>query len=182
SAWDLLSALSVRLPSSRVLVVTTHRPSVLALSKQPFLSLKLDLQARGVGREIALHALPAEAATAYIDGAFPGHTFPAAFAALIHHKTEGHPLFMVDLLRDLKQRGLVAERDGRWTLVEGLASLEREAPESVRSMIERKVAAISEEDRQLLAVAAVQGADFDSAVVAFALGLHQSSVEDLVHF
>ena len=175
---DLLSYLSVRLPSSRVLVVTTHRPSVLALSKHPFLSLKLDLQARGVGREIALHTLPAEAVTAYIDGAFPGHTFPAAFAALIHHKTEGHPLFMVDLLRDLKQRGLVAERDGRWTLVEGLASLEREAPESVRSMIERKVAAISEEDRQLLAAAAVQGADFDSAIVAFALELDEAGVEE----
>jgi len=175
---DLLSYLSVRLPSSRVLVVTTHRPSVLALSKHPFLSLKLDLQARGVGREVALHTLAAEAVTAYIDGAFPGHTFPAAFAALIHHKTEGHPLFMVDLLRDLKQRGLLAERDGRWTLVEGLASLEREAPESVRSMIERKVAAISEEDRQLLAVAAVQGADFDSAVVAFALELDEADVEE----
>ena len=175
---DLLSYLSVLLPSSRVLVVTTHRPSVLAQSKHPFLSLKLDLQARGVGREIALHTLPAEAVTAYIDGAFPGHTFPAAFATLIHHKTEGHPLFMVDLLRDLKQRGLLAERDGRWTLVEGLASLEREAPESVRSMIERKVAAISEDDRQLLAAASVQGADFDSAIVAFALELDEADVEE----
>ena len=175
---DLLAYLSARLPACRVLVITTHRPSALALSKHPFLSLKLDLQARGVGREIALHTLPAEAVTAYIDDAFPGHTFPAAFATLIHHKTEGHPLFMVDLLRDLKQRGLVAERNGRWTLVEGLASLERETPESVRSMIERKVAAITEDDRHLLAAASVQGVDFDSAIVAFALELDEADVEE----
>ncbi len=175
---DLLAYLSVRLPSSRVLVITTHRPSDLALSKHPFFSLKLELQARGVGRELALHTLPAEAVNAYIDGAFPGHTFPAAFGTFIHHKTEGHPLFMVDLLRDLKQRGLLAERGGRWTLVEGLASLEREAPESVRSMIERKVAAIGEDDRQLLTAASVQGVDFDSAIVAFALELDEAAVEE----
>ena len=57
----------------------------------------------------------------------------------------------------------------RWTLAQALPDIERELPESVRGMIERKIAQLSEEDRTLLTAASVQGYEFDSAVVAQAL-------------
>ena len=63
-------------------------------------------------------------------------------------------------------------------LAEGLSALERELPESVRSMIERKLGALGNSDRQLLSAAAVQGGDFCAAVVAQALDLDEAVVED----
>jgi predicted ATPase len=54
----------------------------------------------------------------------------------------------------------------------------RELPESVRSMIERKVDQLGEADRQVLMAASVQGLEFDSAVVAWVLGLEAASVEE----
>ena len=33
-----------------------------------------------------------------VDLMFPGHVFPADFAAAVHERTEGGPLFMADLL------------------------------------------------------------------------------------
>src|SRR5262249_51622876 len=53
-----------------------------------------------------------------------------------------------------------------------------ELPESVRSMIERKIAQLGEEDRRLLVAASVQGYEFDAAVVSQALGLDAAEVEE----
>jgi hypothetical protein len=38
------------------------------------------------------------------------HGFTPALAALIHAKMEGSPLFMADLVRDLRNRQVIAEQ------------------------------------------------------------------------
>ena len=179
STVDLLGYLSDRLSTMRMLIVATFRPSELAQTRHPFLSLKLDLQARGVCREMALEYLSAEAVARYVAQECPGHALPPELLALLHERTEGHALFLVDLVRDLKRRGAIVPRgDGPCVLAEGLSALARELPESVRSMIERKLGSLGNADRQLLSAAAVQGGDVCASVVAQALGLDESAVED----
>jgi tetratricopeptide (TPR) repeat protein len=179
STVDLLGYLADRLASMRVLVVVTYRPSELAQTRHPFLSLKLDLQARGVCREIALEYLSEEAVARFVALECPGHALPAELLHLIYERTEGHALFLVDLLRDLKRRGAIARSDdGSCVLAAGLPALESELPESVRSMIQRKLGALGQHDRQLLSAAAVQGSDFHAAVIAQVLGLDEAAVED----
>ena len=179
STVDLLGYLADRLTSMRLVIVATYRPSELTQARHPFLSLKLDLQARGVCREIALDYLGAEAVAAYVATECPDHKLPPALIDLIYRRTEGHALFLVDLIRDLRRRRVIANSaDGQCVLVEGLTALEQELPESVRSMIQRKLGALGNSDRQLLSAAAVQGGDFNAAVVAQALGLEESVVED----
>jgi tetratricopeptide (TPR) repeat protein len=179
STVDLLGYLADRLASMRVLVIVTYRPSELAQTRHPFLSLKLDLQARGVCREVTLEYLSQEAVARFVALECPGDALPAGLLRLIYERTEGHALFLVDLLRDLKRRGAIARNeDGSCVLAEGLSALERELPESVRSMIQRKLGALGQHDRQLLSAAAVQGSDFHAAVIAQVLGLDESAVED----
>jgi hypothetical protein len=179
STVDLLGYLADRLASMRLLIVATYRRSELAQSRHPFLSLKLDLQARGACREINLEYLSAEAVATYVGLECPGHALPADLLRLIHKRTEGHALFLVDLIRDMKRRGAIAKGTrGECVLVEGLPALERELPESVRSMIQRKLGALGNSDRQLLSAAAVQGGDFCASVVAQALDLDEAVVED----
>ncbi|MFL6280767.1 MAG: hypothetical protein ACJ731_11695, partial [Vicinamibacterales bacterium] len=93
-------------------------------------------------------------------------------------RTEGHPLFVVDLLRDLRRRQVLRQQDGQWIIGEDLSSLERAMPESVRSLVQRKIDALDEADRRLLGAASVQGLDFDSAIVAGVLERDQDEVED----
>jgi predicted ATPase len=85
---------------------------------------------------------------------------------------------MVDLLRYLRDRGVIVQDHGRWALVRALPDLQRELPESVRSMIQRKTDQLSEADRRLLMAASVQGMEFDSAVVARLLGREAADVEE----
>jgi len=63
-------------------------------------------------------------------------------------------------------------------LAQSLPDLERALPESVRSMIERKIDQLEEEDRRLLVAASVQGYEFDTAVVAKTLTLDTAEVEE----
>src|SRR5262249_47621424 len=110
--------------------------------------------------------------------AFPGHAFPDDFADLVFARTEGSPLFVADLLRYLRERAVLTDSSGRWSLAGGVPDLHRELPESIRSMIQRKLEPLHEDDRPLLAPASVQGHEFDSAVLAGALALDAADVEE----
>ena len=178
STIDLLAYLASKFDSMRVLIIATYRPSDLLLAKHPFLQVRPDLQARGVCREIELEFLSRSEIEKYLALEFPEHRFPAELPALIHSKTEGNPLFMADLVRYLRDRRVIAEQQGRWALAQSLPAVERDLPESVRGMIERKIAQLSEEDRRLLVAASVQGYEFDSAIVAKALELDPADVEE----
>ena len=178
SSIDLLAYLATKFGEMRVLIVTTYRPSDLLLAKHPFLQVKLELQGRGACREILLEFLSAGEVEKYLALDFPEHRFPAELPRLIHAKTEGNPLFMADLVRYLRDRKVIAEEQGRWTLAQSVPEIERDLPESVRSLIERKIAQLSENDRRLLVAASVQGYEFDSAVVAKALAADPGEVEE----
>ena len=178
STTDLISYLARRLESTRLLIVTTSRPSELAQGRHPFLPTKLDLMSRGLCREIVPSYLDVQAIERYVALQFPEHGFPSGFASLIHERTEGSPLFMADVLRDLRRRQLVRQQDGRWVIAEDLLTLEDELPRSVMSLIQRKLEALDDADRRLLTAASVQGLDFDSAIVARALGQEEHDVED----
>ena len=127
---------------------------------------------------MALSLLARADVDAYVALEFPGHRFPDTFAAAIHTITDGNALFMVDLLRDLRDRGLVvAGRDG-WSLVRPVPSLARELPQSIRSVIQRTLERLDPVDRTLLTAASVQGDEFLSGVLAGIVGLDAADVED----
>ena len=178
STVDLLAYVAGRFDQVRALVVATYRPAELARAAHSFGALKLDLATRGVARELALGFLDRDDVAQYVGLTFPGHRFPPAFVHLVHAKTEGNPLFVTDLLRELRDRGTLAEQDSGWAVTRDLPAVERELPTSVRSLIERKIPQVGDADRRLLQAASVQGCDFDSAVVARALGMDAADVEE----
>jgi serine/threonine protein kinase/predicted ATPase len=167
STIDLLGYLAPKLAQLRGLLLVTYRPTDLTVSKHPFLRLKANLSAHGALREVAVAFLTQEDVEQYVSSQL--REAPAGLAGLIYKKTEGSPLFMVDLVRYLRERG---------TLHDWAAEIERNVPESLRGMIERKLERLDDHERQLLRVAAVQGFQFDSAIVAQVLERDPADVED----
>jgi predicted ATPase len=178
STTDLIAYVARRLSGMRIMIIATCRQSALALARHPFLPLTQELAVHGECRVMVPTLLDDAAVERYVAAQFPEHTFPAGFARVIARRTEGNPLFMADLLRDLRQRQILRQQNGTWALVGDLTALERAFPESVRSLIQGKMDALEEKDRRLLAAAAIQGMDFDSAVLASVLQLDEEDVED----
>ena len=178
SSLDLIEYVSGKFTSMNVLILATYRPGELLLNKRPFGPLKLDLQARRVCRDIELSFLSREQVQNYLELEFPRHRFPAAFSQLIHSKTEGNPFFMTEVLRSLRNERVIAEEDGRWILAKSMPNIERDLPESILGIIQRKVDVLQDTDRRILSAASIQGYEFDSAVVAKTLQLDPADVEE----
>jgi predicted ATPase len=178
STADLLAYLGSRCVAWRLLVVVTYRPSELLLGSHPFRPVQLDLQGRGLCREIPLRFLGRPDVEHYLALKFPGHTFPLELVDMVHRRTEGNPLFLVDLLRYLCDRGVIVASGECWALAQQVPDLERELPESVRSLIRRKLERLSEADCRLLTAASIQGNEFDAAVVAAVLDVDAAEVEE----
>jgi predicted ATPase len=178
STVDLLAYLGGRCAGQRWLVVLTYRPTDLALGKHPFGPVQWELEGRGLCREIPLDFLGQPDVERYLALRFPGHTFPAELAAVVHRRTGGNPLFLVALLQDLCERAVIVPAEGGWALAQAVPDLQREFPASIRGLITRKLDRLDESDRRLLMAASVQGAGFDTAVVARVLGWDAAEVEE----
>jgi DNA-binding winged helix-turn-helix (wHTH) protein/predicted ATPase len=174
---DVIAYLATRFDALPLLICAAYRPSELR-SGGSFSDIKLDLQGRGRCREWQLGLLAHADLDAYLELEYPGHQFPAAFRDVIFRKTEGNPLFIVDLLRDLRDRAAIGEIDGVWTVAQPMSVLELELPESTRSVIQRSIERLDEADRRLLTAASVAGYEFVSSVAAAAAELDLLDAED----
>jgi predicted ATPase len=99
-------------------------------------------------------------------------------ARVIHQRTDGNPLFMVNMVDYLIAQGGLVEVDGRWELKGGLEAVEVGVPESLQQMIERQIERLSAEERRVLEVASVAGVEFSAAAVAAGVEAEVSEVEE----
>jgi DNA-binding winged helix-turn-helix (wHTH) protein/tetratricopeptide (TPR) repeat protein len=178
SSIDLLRHLSHRVARRRLLVVGTYRPDDAEVANQPFQVCKREMDAHDQCEEVALGALGHEHLAAYLDAQFAPNDFTENLADLILQKTGGHPLFATRLAQYLAERGDVSNTSGVWTLARDLSAVDLEMPESVLSMIRRRIEGLDEEDRRALRHASVQGDEFLSTVLAGSLGADPVEVEE----
>jgi predicted ATPase len=88
-----------------------------------------------------------------------------AFPEMLYQQTRGHPLFTVELLRGLQERGdLVQNPEGRW--VEGPALDWERLPARVEAVIAERIGRLPQPLRSVLRLASVEGELFTAEVVA----------------
>jgi len=178
STADLIAYLGDRFDTLPMLLIITYRPSELLLAQHPLIEGLRTLKARGSVRETHLQPFSRQGLADYVGAAYPRHLLPDELLALVHARTQGTPLFVVDLLRHLAHRKVIAQRDDVWHLEESLDAVASELPESVRSVIQRTIDRLDEADRRLLVTASVQGAEFDSAVISRAIPMETEEAEE----
>jgi serine/threonine protein kinase/tetratricopeptide (TPR) repeat protein len=178
SSVDLLRHLSQRLNNQRLLIAGTFRPEDIERSNHPLKGYKAEMQSHRLSEELALSSLDRDHITEYLNATFTPNDFPPDLAAMIHDKTEGHPLFAINLLQYLSERGDIGKTNAHWSLSRPLSELDLEAPESVRSMISKKIDTLEAEERRTLQYASVEGAEFLSTVVASLLDVDEVDLEE----
>ncbi|HVS20963.1 MAG TPA: AAA family ATPase, partial [Pyrinomonadaceae bacterium] len=178
SSVDLLRHLCQRIGAQRLLVIGTYRPEDVERSGHPLKTYKPEMQAHNLCEEISLGLLSHEHISSYLNVRFAPNDFPLELPALIQRKTEGHPLFATSLVQFLSERGDIAKANEHWTLTRPLLEMDLEAPETVRSMIRKKIEALEEDDRRALQYASIEGEEFTSTVLAKLLGWDELDLEE----
>lgn len=176
ATFDLLSYLALRARTERFLLVLTYRTK----EKEPpsFHNKLLDMKSRHLCQEIELAQLTENDIGDYVDQTFPQHAFPPTFPRVVHAQTAGSPLFMVELLRFLKERDVIVQEEGQWRVAGSVSDVQTGLPETLTSLIERKLGQLDPEQRDVLVAASVQGLEFQSAVVARAIGVEPAELEE----
>jgi predicted ATPase/DNA-binding winged helix-turn-helix (wHTH) protein len=169
STLDLVSALARRRQSARLLVIATYRPVEVVLSAHPLRSVKHDLLARCLCHELPLGLLTEAAVGEYLDARFPGASAAADLRRRLHERTEGHPLFLVDLLNDWVAEGVLHPEGDGWALRADLGAADTGVPASIRALVKKQLERLSRDELRVLEGASVAGVEFAAAAAAAAL-------------
>ena len=177
SSAALLGHLAMRIKQSRILIVGSYRPEdlvqgtpidelrgriqnplqeVLGESLRQFGDNRIDLDRSEPGEELEF----VNAVLDVSDNKY-GKTFRQHLARL----TEGQPLFVIELLRDMKERGdIIQTDDGTWQENESMGW--EDFPARVEGVIEKRITRLPSDLRDILTVASVQGEIFYAEVIA----------------
>ncbi len=181
STLDWLAFLGRRPERARLLVICTYRPAEVLAREHPLRAVKDELQLHRLCREMFLNRLDAAAVEEYLVRRFPVRPGQAAtvrsLARDVHARSDGNPLFMVNIADDLVARGVFVERERWWELGAPPGTVTINVPADVRSMIERQFERLDPTERRVLEVASVAGTEFAAPAVAAGVELTDAEVE-----
>jgi predicted ATPase len=158
----------------------------------PLRAVKQELQTRGYCTELLLDFLTEEDMARYLAVRF---AFPSPFqeedrsegafrtslqrlAGIIHRRTDGNPLFMVNVVNDLVARDVLVQSDGRWELKGEVEEVAGGVPESLQQLIAQQIERLSPETQRMLEVASVAGVEFSAAAVAAGMETEVDGIEE----
>lgn len=172
----LLFHLGRRLSGSRVLIVGAYRPSEvpLALSQEdgleerhPLAPIVHEFKRRYGDIEIDLSNSAPETGRTFVGALLDQepNRLNQSFREALFQRTQGHPLFTVELLREMAaRRDLVRDESGRWS--EGAAADWEALPSRVEAVIDRRIGRLPLHVQEALRIASVEGETFTAEVVA----------------
>ena len=177
STLDLVSYLARRSQPARLLVICTYRPAAVVVHDHPLRTIKQDLQLHHHCEELPIALLTEGAVEEYLTARFSGSGIVARLTPIIHQRTEGNPLFMVNMVDHLVTQKVVVQRDGRWELAGEVA--ETDVPTSLREFIEQQIEEVSLEAQLVLEAGSVTEITFSAAVIAAGIGRAVGEVEQI---
>jgi adenylate cyclase len=184
----LLFRLGRRIGGSRILIVGTYRPEEVALGRpsassgqaerHPLEKVLAELKRYHGDISVDLDRAQEVEGQGFVDAFLETepNRLGADFRRALYQHTDGHPLFTIELLRDMQERGnLVQDEQGRW--VESPALDWEALPVRVEGVIEERIGRLRAELREALTVASIEGEDFTAEVVA---RVQETNARDLI--
>ena len=135
-----------------------HPIFILALGRP-----ELEPRRPGWGTAIRLDVLPPSAMHALLDGLGPGPRRATSHARILE-RAEGVPLYAVETVRMLLDRGVLAQQGNRYVVTSPISDLD--VPETLQALVAARLDNLDASERRLLQDAAVLGISFFPAAVA----------------
>jgi predicted ATPase len=115
---------------------------------------------------------------AYLTARFPDQNLPAGLASWLYRRTEGNPLFLVNMVEHALEQGWMRAGTVAWDGPAAYADGVGDIPETLRQLIERQLAHLGGEEQRVLAAGSVAGLAFTATAVAAGLAADIAQVEE----
>lgn len=174
--------LTHRISGNSILIVATYREEETPRT-HPLRELRRGLRETGHGGasgafgHLALGRIT-KAAVSSVVGRISGMGSDARdLAQSLHAESEGNPLFLTELIRDLVESGQVRIASGRWEVAAKVGPV---TPSTIRDIVLARVARLSPAAQALVELAAVVGTAFEVELVRQAGGWTEDLIYDAV--
>ena len=161
----LIDHVARRRSPARLLWLASFRLAEVVSSDHPLKALRHELRLHRLCEEVALDPFSERELAQYIESRIPGVDAPENLVRALHARTEGLPLFVVNVIDDLAAQGALRAASGAADALAGPL----EVPESLAGIIEAQIERLPPEQQALLEAASVCGVEFRAGTVAAAL-------------
>src|SRR3954466_7857173 len=155
----------------------SHRLYVITLARPELVERR---QTWGAGQRsftsIYLEPLSEQAMEELLAGLVPG--MPESLKTQILARAEGVPLYAIETVRMLLDRGLLEQEDSAYRVVGEVEALE--VPETLHALIAARLDGLSEDERRLLQDGAVLGKTFSRRSLASLHGVEENALDPLL--
>jgi DNA-binding SARP family transcriptional activator len=171
SSANLLRFLASEMQNSPMLLVGTYRPDEIGPrpdgAPHPLAEVLPDLKRVFGDMWLDVEQSDPEDARIFVDQLLETQSIEVGpgFRQSLADTTRGHPFFVLELIKDLQERGgLIESEGGTWVEAEGLDL--GVLPTRVEAVVEDRVGRLDAEMLEAVSIASVQGDDFIAEVVA----------------
>jgi predicted ATPase len=175
STLELISYLASQKERARLMVIGTYRPADI-IGSHPLKGIKEELYVRGRCHELAVPLLTERDVVAFVSHCFSQNPTVVKLASVIHRRTEGNALFMVNVVNAVASQKM--EQTNRHQEPQGSIT-DFDVPVSLRQVIEQRLEKFTIEERHLFEAASVAGTEFAAAAVAVGVGREALQVEEI---
>ncbi len=138
STLDWLAYVARRRSAARLFILGTYRSVDAMVRAHPLRTTAQELLLQNHVCELALSYLSVAEVAAYLQHRFSDAALTQKLAHLIHQRTNGNPLFMVNVVADIIRHGILRQGPGGWQLCGDLEAVAQSVPENLRQLIERQ--------------------------------------------
>jgi predicted ATPase len=172
STVDLIAKIARRGEPAHLMILGTYRPVEMFAGRHPLRAIKEELELHQQANELQVELIGEQDVAAYLERRFSESDtggLRKRAAPAIYARSEGNPLFMVNVVDYLVEQGSL------------LDASKIEAPRNIRQMIERNLQRLGANEQRVLEAASVAsaGAEFSAAAVAAALRRPVEEIETI---
>lgn len=167
---DLLALLGRRDGPARLMTLVSFRPGGMPQADHPFPQVYQELLIHRLALDLPLPWLSRKQVEEYLASLLTGGQPDPELVDFVYHRTEGHPLFMVNVVDHLIRQRLIRQEQDRWLPADEDGTAISGVPDNLKSMIETQLDRLAPGDRRILEAASAVGAEWSAELVAALLG------------
>ncbi|MFZ0965232.1 MAG: protein kinase [Candidatus Bathyarchaeia archaeon] len=102
---------------------------------------------------------------------------PEEFCKLVYEKTRGNPFFVEEVIKSLKEEGVIYREENKWKIKE-VSKIE--FPETVKGVIKNRISRLDDECQNVLTLASFVGNDFAFEALLGVTGVEEDKLLELM--
>jgi serine/threonine protein kinase/tetratricopeptide (TPR) repeat protein len=172
---DLLNYTAHNISRQNVLIIGTYRPEDIAISDKgkisKFSEIHQSLRKLPNFTSIELKRLDEYSLRSMVNSLFRDSSFDEKFYQSIYSESDGNPFFIVEILKLLQSEGFIEIYNGGYHLRDDYK--QGSIPDKIQDIVLRRIENLSDQEREVLELGAVEGDFFHSDTIQNCLDINR---------